>query len=200
MKRTHVKRRLLGAAVLVAGATLSGGARALPNKIKGDVYHSARLNLTAELPAGFDASTGDDRSPALNLDGKPGNRATGIFEFVDAPPDLALQSYYFSAVAGLVGAMGKQGKALVPVSSGTGDVGWAKGPERIWKIANTEMTVRALLLPDCGGKASLGFIEVWSNAANKSALDGWIGSFTPTDDREPPACRDLRTAAATKQP
>jgi len=156
-------------------------------RLDGNVYTSQRLDLKVPTPPGFAAQVG--AVPALMIHAPKPAKALGTFSFV---PEAIDPEQYFRLSAATIGASIGGGRKIVPESGGGAiDLGWSKGVERTWVIEGSPVHLRGLLVPLCGGKATMAFTQVWAVPAAKAALDGWIASFAPQGQTAPPVCDTL---------
>jgi hypothetical protein len=169
---------------------------ALRGKVVQNVYTNERLQLRADVPAGFESNTTSPQIEVMIRRMQP-TLTLGIFTFVPAPVTSQLQEQLFQGVAiGMSVAIGK-GKKLVVDGGGDADFGWAKGKDRTWHVDGGPAHLRAVILPGCAGKAGLAFTEMWIDAEGRELLDRFIASFRKLDDRPAPGCVELAAAKPT---
>lgn len=150
-------------------------------------YIDDELGLEAELPEGAKATA---EQPGLRI----ALQTDGAMALVSlAARTFSGQSAedFFQATYGSVGTALSRGEALIPMeqASRVVDVGWASGLARSWRVSDTGRFLRAVLVPVCSGKASLGFAFAGSKEGVE-ALEGWLKHFALRTGTAP-ACTRL---------
>ncbi|UQA57851.1 hypothetical protein [Polyangium aurulentum] len=161
----------------------------LPSGEKGvvydGVYASRWLGIAAQLPFGF--SSGIGRGPLelkVGVDGMPVNGALMLSDRMTTP--RFVEEVFRDVARGFSESAG--GKPLI--SEGGGPVMLPLGPavERWWSVADSPVSLRAVVLPVCNGTGSYIFLQTWTEPTAKTLLDGWLGSFRWTSGGSPPVC------------
>ncbi|MEO6953828.1 MAG: hypothetical protein ABI321_18645 [Polyangia bacterium] len=142
----------------------------------GDVslYIDDELGLEAQLPEGAKATA---EQPGLRL-ALQSDGAMGLVSLAGRGYSGESAEDFFQATYGSVGTALARGEALIPMeqASRVVDVGWSKGLSRSWRVSDTGRFLRAVILPVCGGKASLGFAFAGSQAG-VDELEAWLKAF-----------------------
>ena len=83
------------------------------------------------------------------------------------------------------------GRALIPFSGGSISLPLGPAIDRWWSIANTSISVRAIVVPVCSGTGAYVFLQTWPEPSGKQLLDSWLYSFQWTSPTTPPICDQL---------
>lgn len=185
------------ALLAVGGARASADETAVVVKGSGDsvvehgVYHNVRLNLRAELPRDF-----GDWSQAVNGDQFSFKRTSPTFSsgLMMFWPDPSTSDFMKLTLQAWEEGMLITGKHVDNPREEV-DSAFGRGYALSWTFKRG-MTIRMLVLPVCGGKATLTLTQWFSDAPSRAQLDAWAASFQPLDTNvEGAACRTADTAS-----
>lgn len=138
------------------------------------LYIDDELGLEAQLPDGAKATAEQPGLRlALQMDG-----AMGLVSLAARGYSGEAAEDFFQTTYGSVGTALARGEALIPMEQASRivDTGWAKGVSRSWRVSDTGRFLRAVLLPVCGGRASLGFAFAGAQEG-VDALEAWLKAF-----------------------
>ncbi len=161
----------------------------LPQGEKGVVYpqgYASRwLGVTAQYSYGFAAMVG--RGPLelkITLEGLPVNGALMLSDRMTTPRHI--EEVFRDVARGFSQSAGD--KQLI--AEGGGPVMLPLGPaiERYWSVADSPVSLRAVVLPVCNGTGSYIFLQTWTEPAARGLLDGWLSSFRWMAPGSPPVC------------
>jgi hypothetical protein len=62
---------------------------------------------------------------------------------------------------------------------------------RLYRVEDTALGVRVLLVPVCNGAGGYLFVEVWDGDAQRDQLDRWVMSLRPMAAAPPLICHEL---------
>jgi len=145
-------------------------------QIVGARWEDAGLGLSASLPAGFTASTGIAQVGLVLQKAGPGG-GMGFYTYVASRMSDELTRQTF---AGFVGGLNSSlGGGLKLEDGGGGDIDLplGRGQERRWGLAGKPVSVRAILVPVCGGAGAVVLGSVTMDEAGAAAIEGWFHSF-----------------------
>ncbi|WP_437629591.1 hypothetical protein [Sorangium sp. So ce854] len=156
--------------------------------VRGAVYRSDWLGVSALLPEGVPATTTDsDLELRLGRTDIVVRSGLAVSDRVVTP--RLVEKLFRDAATGF--ALGAGDRRLVPLSGGS--VAHPLGPaiDRMWVVAGTGVAFRAIVVPVCGGAGSYVFFETWADPYARSVLDGWHRSFRWLSPGRPPVCEAL---------
>lgn len=154
----------------------------------GDTYMSQWLGIVGMMPRGFTGRVGFEGTElSISLRGFATSGTVFLSDKMTTP--RFVEELFQQVVAGSTEAA--PNRKLVPI--GGGSVSLALGPavDRFWQVADTSMTIRAVILPICNGTGSIVFLESSLEPWGKDVLDTWLYSFRWTSSYPPPICELL---------
>jgi hypothetical protein len=164
-------------------------------KVELNAYTSEWLNMKAEVPAGFNATT-TSGTAELVVQRKQPSLAMGMFIYGQTAATAEGRDGTLAAISSALANVG-HGAKVVKERGGDVDLGWAKGIDQEWRLEGTALRIRAIVLPACAGKAMFTYAELWMDQPARALLDRWIGSFQP---RSPDLSKACKEAAAAPPP
>ena len=154
----------------------------------GHDYFSRWLGIAGRIPFGVSAVLGFE---GLELRiSRPDVLVNGALFVSDLVTTPRFQEKLFADVAGGL-EKGTEGKRVVAARTGPVSTPLGPGVERWWSVGDASVSVRAVLVPICGGTGSLVFLQSFQDPAAQRTLDGWMGSFRWNTDVKPPVCEAL---------
>ncbi|MDI1482287.1 hypothetical protein [Polyangium sp. y55x31] len=159
-----------------------------PGWLVGHDYHSRWLGVAGQIPLGVNAVVGYE---GLELRiSRPDVLVSGALFVSDLVTTPRFQEKLFADVAGGL-AKGAEGKQVVAARTGPVATPLGAGIERWWTIGETAISVRAVMVPICGGTGSLVFLQSFNDPTAQRTLDGWLQSFRWNTNVKPPVCEAL---------
>jgi hypothetical protein len=159
----------------------------LRGEVKGERYRSSYLGVGATIPAGWTATTDDDRS---ELAIRQGN-AWGWFLFDDRVVATGAEQVHRGIIEGL--AEGLESKERPEwIAEGPIKLSLGAGTEWKWRFPSAGMKVRTTLVSACRGLGTWLLLEVWHEDKQATSLSQWRKSFQATDPLSSPACLELQ--------
>jgi hypothetical protein len=156
-----------------------------PGLLAGHDYYSRYLGVVGRVPFGVSAVVGYEGFE-LRL-ARPDALTSGGLILSDLVTTPKFQEKLFSHIAaGIAG--GAEGKTLVPVGGRALGTALGAGVERSWTFTGTRISVRAVMVPICGGTGSLVFLQSFDEPTSGALLDGWMNSFRWNTNVRPPVC------------
>jgi hypothetical protein len=122
------------------------------------------------------------------------SHSVATLSFAPQAPDEAFRSAFFQTAIKSFGSSAGEIADLHEVSSGDVDLGWGRAWSRVWRSDSHKMTVRALVLPACNGKAAYALMQVWSAPEAEEALEHWARSFDVSRAASSPSCEQSHTS------
>ncbi|HRI71226.1 MAG TPA: hypothetical protein PK156_43635, partial [Polyangium sp.] len=154
----------------------------------GQTYSSRWLGITGLVPPGLSSQIGAQASE-LRVS-MPGFGVFGSLFVSDTMTVPRFVEELFQSIArGLDDEFG--GRALVPIAGGPLALPLGPAIDRWWSLANTSMSVRAIIVPVCSGTGAYVFLQSWPDPAGKQMLDSWLYSFRWASPMTPPICEHL---------
>jgi len=153
-------------------------------------YFSPYLGVTARVPLGMRATV-ELKESELHVSFPP-SRATVSLSVSDMSTAPLFQEKLFGMVEKSL-VRGSHGRGLFQAGGGPLMTPLGMANQRFWRVNETPVVVRSLMIPICGGTGSFVFIEIYNGAdpTMRTLLDGFLGSFRWNTNVKPPVCEAL---------
>ena len=166
--------------------------------LEGDRYVDPGLALTADVPPGF-APNLSVQGVGLSLQRATEAPGGGFFSYIASPPSAEFRRQTFeSFIGGMNSTLGggqhfEEVRAEAPVKLPLG-----QGFEKRWRVSDTQVEVRAAILPACGGHALYLLGSVSSNPDSRDRLGRWMESFRVDPQAKAPICDSFAAGPSRK--
>ncbi|MDI1446126.1 hypothetical protein [Polyangium sp. 6x1] len=155
----------------------------------GHDYFSRWLGIAGQIPFGVNVMVGN-KGLELRIS-RPDVLVSGALFVSDLVTTPRFQEKLFAEVAGGL-EQGTEGKPVAAGKTGPVATPLGAGVERWWTIGgDTSISVRAVMVPICGGTGSLVFLQSFKDPTAQRTLDGWLQSFRWNTNEKPPVCEAL---------
>ncbi|MRG97412.1 hypothetical protein [Polyangium spumosum] len=159
-----------------------------PGWLVGHDYFSRWLGIAGRIPLGVNAIVGHE---GLELRiSRPDVLVSGALFVSDLVTAPRFQEKLFADVAGGL-ERGAEGSRVVTARTGPVPTPLGAGIERWWTVGETPISVRAVMVPICGGTGSIVFLQSFRDPDAQRTLDGWMHSFRWNTGVKPPVCEAL---------
>ena len=158
----------------------------VPGHLDGDVYENGWLGVVGRVPAGMYAEAGGRVDLMVHRPNVVVHGALVVSTRITT--DEQNEKTFREVGEGFAEEVRKLNGFLMAEGSQTVQTSLGNGIERTFRVVNTTLALRAVLVPICAGTGSIVFIEAYEDPYARSVLDGWMSSFRWTQGRNVTAC------------
>ncbi|MFO0554658.1 MAG: hypothetical protein U0271_40145 [Polyangiaceae bacterium] len=164
---------------------------ALPEPVKGKVedgiYRNEWLRLAGRIPKGMRAIV--DRDQIEVIIERKNTPVFGAFYVSQRMTTDALNEETFETIRRVFASeLKKKSLKLKEAGGGAVETTMGNAVDKRWKVKDTSIVLRAVLVPICAGTGSLVFVQIYGDDQSKRVVDGWLDSFKFGGGRDLPAC------------
>lgn len=159
----------------------------VPPAIVGPNVIAPYLGLSLPIPRGFRVSLDD----GIQLDeaGGAGTLMLLVSDWVVTPhTNEQLFSEFRESFLEAIAAKREQ---LRLIDDGAVSTPLGAGFQRTWRVGNTPVFARLVIVPACHATGALVFAQTWANPATRAELEQSVANLRPLGGGPPPLCADL---------